>query len=597
MHKKINRYLHQLAQKFVSKKRYLLSVLVIGIVFLSIPRVPGILKLLSFTEADFQTSTSEALYESTATHPGFQVRIGTRSDTKRYTLALLSGTNSVTFTGVNLVADEPQTAPVSPTPVATPEITVPTPTATTEPQEPAPTMSTLLDATASPSATQTASPHEVQAEQPEPVAPQATEAALPTLRVASESAQEPVSLVTDAVGDVQQSFLGTYEKLVLKGGSYPELTYHYEGAQLIETWKLQKPATQFIFLVTEQGLKAEVTQDNRLILLADTAPQIEIDTELTDAQGARTQIAQTVSDNRLTLTLPADWLADPQRAFPLTLKRSFHSLVVQEISSRELLTTVLPPELVTTAIDIPVSSKFLTAFNDLIIFWNAENHTIYSVIHGAAAPIFTVQAEPVALSCTSETCFFVTESERYTFTPPLKQPETPLALNHEDAQPLSERPIGGYAKTASTAYLTSNTDPNGYLLKKTDASDTLLLENLTFAGEVSVSPDGNTLAVWANGQLYLSENGNSFSKMNLSAKPTALSAANGGVVYAIVQYGDEVQGVLRVTQDQVLALADVQASFTAVLWKDSVLYLSYTQNRKTGYLLLLPLSEVAWKPV
>jgi len=546
-------------------------VLALGIVYLMLPKIPGILKLVGFVERDFISSTSEFIYESTQTHPELQLRIGKRSDPQAYQVAIVKDGKSILFSGV-LRAQ------------ATVENTTPTskeiiPTDVTASVEASLSATVQEDAKGDSTATDSAT---------------RIEGASPSAQPSPTETPIQIEEIPTQKQEVEQSFLEAYEKIILKNDGYPTITYHWEGAQIIEEWQLSQEVDHFDFQITSNGLES-IGNDNRTLIMIESTPIVELTAQVHDAKGSVAPVVQTVTPDLLSISIDQDWLQSTDRTLPITMARSYHPLMTQTITPRELLTTVVSEDIVSTALEIPTQTTLMTQFNQKILFWKADNHTIYSIENGRAAAIFTIFDQPIALSCTAQDCSFVTQTGRYLFTPPLDPSGNPTLINQEDIIQLSEQPIGGYASTNQEIYITSDTNPSGYLIKKTGDTVSTLLQNTNYAKEVSVSPDGTTVAVWANGQLQISQNGNDFQPINLTAQPIAFSAGNDGAVYAIVPAGDDVSTILRVTPTHSQEIPNLRAKFTAILWTEQTLSIAYTQSPLVGYLLGLPTHQINWR--
>lgn len=558
-------------KKIIWQKQFVIVLVMLGISGLVSPRVPGVLKLLSFIEKDFITSTSEYMFESTETHPELQVRIGRSDDPQGFHLAIFKDGAHIAFTGVSY---QPGTQIVVPPPSTSPTIS-PSSSAT-----PLPTTD-IISQSASDAAQQVAS-----------------ESASHSTQSAELISTASTSALPKAIESIDQSFFGTYEKLILQPAVYPQITYHWEGSRLVETWSITAQNAEFTFNIEQSGLTI-AGENGSFLLFKDAVPVVELTTTVHDAKGAETPVIQSITGMVLTLTIDPAWVTSPDRVYPLTLVRNYQTLTNNQLDPKVVLATNIAPEIVATALEIPAHSQFFTSYADQIIFFDEQTHVIYSLINGALAPVATLPEKIIALSCSSHGCTAVTHDGMYLFDVPTEQKSEPATLMIESKVASPVTPLGGYAQTEATTFLTQNTNPGGTVraLPFGATQSTIILDNLSYAQAITATHDGSLVGVWANGQLYIAAKSEGFSFTILPAPPIAVTAGLDGYIYSIVTLDDGIQGIVRTASGKNEVLKDLRGAFTGILWKEGAVYIAHTFNQRTGYLLHVPLEGTEWEPL
>lgn len=564
----------------ISRKRFTVLLILIAIGWLISPRLPGILKLLSFVEKDFINSTSESIYESTKTHPEFQVRIGHKENPQAFTISVYKEESSITFTGISY---QPGKVMIQSTPVVAQLVDTIATSAAQSSQ----------DSLASPSATQVSKPDETSATE-SATSPQQQEA-VPEVKIEALNVATP-SALPKAIDSIDQSLFGSYERLTLQGAVYPTISYHWEGSRLVETWNITSQNAEFSFKIEGSGLVIN-GENEQFLIFKDSTPVIELTSSIEDSNGAQTTVKQKITDGILTLSIDPEWISSPERVYPLTLRRNYQALANNQVDIKTVLATKIPSELVASAVEIPPQTRFLNKVEDKFIFFDEKSSIVYELSHDTLIPKVQITDKLIALSCLSHECAAATKDGIYTISITTQQETAPQIISLENKIPILFTPVGGYAQTEDAVFITQDTNPAGSLRKTTTDSQSIevLLDNLNYAQEITTTPDGKVMAIWANGQLYVLTASGSFSVIQLPSPPIAMAAGSDGYIYSILNLDDGQDVIARSSLSGTEVLSQLQGAFTALAWKDATLYIAYAFNQQTSYLLQMPIEATQWE--
>lgn len=566
----------------ISRKRFTVLLTLIAIGWLISPRLPGILKLLSFVEKDFINSTSESIYESTKTHPEFQVRIGHKENPQAFTIAVYKEESSITFTGISY---QPGKIMIPSTPVV-PQLLDTIATSAAQSSQDSPTL-------ASSSATQVTKPDETTAT--ESAIPSQQQETVPEVKVEELSVATP-SALPKAIDSIDQSLFGAYERLTLQGAVYPTISYHWEGSRLVETWNITSQNAEFSFKIEGSGLVIN-GENEQFLIFKDSTPVIELTSSIEDSNGAQTTVKQKVADGILTLSVDPDWISSPERVYPLTLRRNYQALANNQVDIKTVLATKIPPELVASAVEIPPETRFLNKVEDKFIFFDEKSSIVYELSHDTLNPKVQITDKLVALSCLPHECTAAARDGIYIISTTTQQETGPQIISLENKIPMLFTPVGGYARTEDAVFITQDTNPAGSLRKTTTDNQSIevLLDNLNYAQEITTTPDGKVMAIWANGQLYVLTASGSFTVIQLPSPPIAMAAGSDGYIYSILSLDDGQDVIARSSLSGTEVLSQLRGAFTALAWKDATLYVVYAFNQQTSYLLQMPIETTQWE--